>query len=233
MAIYNKNRDQNANIYDEIKEQRAKMHGQPLKVKLEYFKDYYLKATLIGIVALILVISLIVSIVNQPDDTVFSSYFINNQIALAETPLAEDFAASMGIDIKKHNVYIDTSMTYSEDGDDYYDTVTIQKLVAVMAAGELDSMVGDEAVIDHYASGDCFLDITTVLPEDLMAQFQDDLYYAKNEEGDMVPVGIYLKNAPQLEQYGYYTAFTPIMSLIANSNNTENAIAFIRFLYNE
>lgn len=233
MAVYNNNRDHNHNIYDEIKEQKSKMKGQPFKVKFSYFVDYYLKASIIGAIALALVISLIVSIVNQPDDTVFSSYFVNTQLSLQETPLVEDFAASINIDTKKHNVYVDTSITYSEDGSDYYDTVTIQKLVAVMASGELDTMVGNENVINHFAEGDCFLDITTILPADLMEQFQDDLYYAKNEEGETIPVGIYLNDAPQLTKYGYFTEFTPILGVITNSKNTENTIAFIRFLYTE
>ena len=43
MEVYNKNRDKNRNMHDEIREQNAKLKGAPLHEKLAYFKEYYLK----------------------------------------------------------------------------------------------------------------------------------------------------------------------------------------------
>ena len=46
MEVYNKNRDKNQGMHDEIREQNAKLKDAPLKDKIAYYKEYYLKATL-------------------------------------------------------------------------------------------------------------------------------------------------------------------------------------------
>lgn len=43
MEVYNKNRDKNNSMHDEIREQNAKLKDAPLKEKLAYFNEYYLK----------------------------------------------------------------------------------------------------------------------------------------------------------------------------------------------
>ena len=40
MEVYNKNRDKNQSLSDEIREQNAKLKNASLKDKLLYFKDY-------------------------------------------------------------------------------------------------------------------------------------------------------------------------------------------------
>lgn len=54
MEVYNKNRDKNQGMHDEIREQNAKLKDAPLKDKIAYYKEYYLKATLAILAAAIL-----------------------------------------------------------------------------------------------------------------------------------------------------------------------------------
>ena len=49
MEVYNKNRDNNHSMHDEIREQNAKLKGAPFREKLSYFQEYYLKTTLLVI----------------------------------------------------------------------------------------------------------------------------------------------------------------------------------------
>jgi hypothetical protein len=62
MEVYNKNRDNNNSMHDEIREQNAKLKNASLKEKWEYFKEYYLKMTLLILAGVILLISLAYSI---------------------------------------------------------------------------------------------------------------------------------------------------------------------------
>lgn len=233
MSVYNKNRDNNLSLHDEIKEQNAKMKGQPLSVKLGYFKDYYLKITLVVIVIIVAAIGLIVSIVNQPDDTAFAGYFINCSVPVPDDTLINQYIDESGIDTKKHDVYLETSLSISE-GDtnqDPYAYVAIEKVMAIISTGELDVIVGDDVATNYYADGDCFLDITTVLPKDLLDKFQNKLYYYTREDGTSIPVGIYIDDSSKLQDFGYYKNQQPIFGIIANSNSVDNAISFLRFLY--
>lgn len=231
MSVYNENRDNNMSLHDEIKEQNAKMKGQPFSVKFSYFKEYYLKTTIVIAVIVIALISLLISIFTGPEDTAFGCYFINNTGPASDDTLLNDFVAKMDIDTKKHEVFLDTSIYYNPDNQDPYAYVSIEKVMAIISTGELDIIVGDEGVTDYYAYGSCFCDITTVLPADLLEQFQDKLYYYTTEEGETIPVGIYIDDSPKLAKYGYYDHTRPIFGIIANSNDVDTAIAFLRYLY--
>ena len=232
MEVYNKNRDNNHSMHDEIREQNAKLKGAPFKEKLAYFKEYYLKQTIVIIVAVILVGSIVYSTVTSPSDTAFAAYLYNNTGDSSDTGLIDGFIAYAGIDTKESNAYIDTTMHYSPDGQNLDAYNMLEKSMAVVMSGELDVVIGDADTIEYFSRSECLHDITTVLPQDLLDKFQDKLYYAKLGESDeLTPVGIYVTDSPKLNEYHYYTDGEPLFGLIANSNSLDNAVAFLRYLY--
>lgn len=234
MEVYNKNRDSNHSMRDEIKEQNAKLKDAPLKEKLAYFKEYYLKTTLVVIAALVLIGSIVYSMVTAPEDTGFAAFFYNDTGDSSSTAMLDEFVAYAGIDTKVHDAYIDASMDYSSSGSDYNAYTGLEKSMAVISTGELDVIIGDQEAFDYFSKSECFPDITTVLPEDLMEQFQDKLYYYTNEEtGETLPLGIYVTDSPKLNEYYYYVDKEPILGFLVNSDSMENAITFLRYLYSE
>lgn len=234
MEVYNKNRDKNNSLHDEIREQNAKLKDAPLKEKLAYFKEYYLKSTLVVIIILLLVGSIAYSMLTAPSDTAFAAFFYNDTGNSSGTELIDDFVKHLGIDIKEHDAYIDASMYYTPDSTDMNTFMALEKTMAVISTGELDVVVGDADTLDYFAHSECLHDITTVLPDDLLAKFEDRLYYAKYGESEtLTPVGVYVTDAPKLKQYGYFAGMKPILGLIANANNLDNAIEFLRYIYME
>lgn len=234
MEVYNKNRDQNNSIHDEIREQNAKLRDAPLKEKIEYFQEYYLKTTILIVIAVIFVVYLAYSILTAPSDTAFAAFFYNNTGDPSSTELIDGFTAYMNIDTEKHEAYIDATMNYAPDNNSYDAYVSLEKSMAVITTGELDIVVGDTDTLDYFARGECLLDITAVLPDDLLTQFADKLYYAKSgENGELIPVGVYVTDSPKLNQYFYYVDKEPILGIVINSDNIDNATAFLRYIYIE
>lgn len=234
MEVYNKNRDKNNSMHDEIREQNAKLKDAPLKDKLAYFKEYYLKTTIITIICIILAGYLAYSILTAPSDTAFAAFFYNDTGDSSSTELIDGFVEYMNIDTKKHDAYIDTTMNFVPDNADYDVYMSLEKSMAVISTCELDVIVGDTDTLDYYAKIDCLHDITTILPDDLRAQFADKLYYAESgETGELLPVGVYVTDSPKLNQYYYYVDREPILGFVINSNSIDNAIAFLRYIYIE
>lgn len=234
MEVYNKNRDQNNSMHDEIKEQNAKLKDASLKEKFEYFKEYYLKATIVIIAAIVIVISIVCSILTSPSDTAFAAYLFNSTGDTYDTELLDSFVEYTGIDTKKHYTYLDCSFRYNPEAADNYTYVSLEKCMAVISNKQLDVMIGDQSSFEYYASNECFHDITTILPEDLMNKFEDKLVYCTvAETGKTYPCGIYVGDAPKLNKYHYYDGVEPIMSFLANSQNLDTAIEFLRFIYME
>jgi hypothetical protein len=243
MEVYNKNRDNNKSMRDEIREQRSKLKGAPLKDKWLYFKEYYLLATFVVVVIVAVLGYIAYTMITAPRDTAFAAFFFNSSGDSSDTSLADDFADYMGINTKKSQCYIDSSMVYSSSNEysegienviNYDSYLFVEKVMAVMASEELDLIVGDCEAVDYYAGLECFSDITTILPEDLMEKFKDKLYYAKvGEEGVLMPVGIYITDAPKLSEHGYYTGKDAILGFVVNSNSVDNALEFLRYIYIE
>lgn len=236
MEVYNKNRDKNQGMHDEIREQNAKLKDAPLKDKIAYYKEYYLKATLAILAAAIFIGYIAYTMITAPDDTAFAAYFFNNTGDSSSTELLDSFVDYAGIDTKKHDAYIDASMHYGDAADNMtgYGYVDLEKSMAVIAAKELDVLVGDQSAFDYYCKSEVFSDITAVLPDDLMEQFKDKLYYYTNEEtNETLPLGIDVSDAPKLQEYHYYDGITAYFGFIVNSDSVDNAIAFLRYIYEE
>lgn len=234
MEVYNKNRDKNNSMHDEIREQNAKLKDAPLKEKIAYFQEYYLKSTILIAMAVALVGYLAYSILTAPSDTTFAAFFYNDTGDSSNTGLIDGFTEYMNIDTSKHEAYIDATMNYSANSNDYDAYMSLEKSMAVISTGELDVIVGDTDTLDYFARAECLLNITFVLPDDLLAQFADKLYYARSGENEeLVPVGVYVTDSPKLNQYYYYVDREPILGLVVNSNSIDNAIAFLRYIYME
>ena len=88
-------------------------------------------------------------------------------------------------------------------------------------------------LIDFFAKDGYFYDVTELLPEETCAKFADNFYYAKNDEDKLIPVGIYVKDAPMLKKYNYYTDQEPVLCFVINSNSIDNAIEFFNYIYTE
>lgn len=226
MDVYNKNRDNNNSLSDEIKEQNAKLRGAPLKDKLMYFKDYYLLTTL-GIIAICaFVFSLIYSMVTAPDDTALGIFLYNDSGDSSNTELIDSFAQYMGIDIAKHNVYLDSSLSYSTQMNEYNAYVELEKTMAAITASDLDVIVADSDTIDYFAKCELLEDVSVVLPSYLLEEYKDRLYYAAGS----VPIGIFVSDAPKLNEYHYYEDIEPIYSFVINSDNLDYAVEFLRYI---
>ena len=123
-------------------------------------------------------------------------------------------------------------MNYVPNTSDYDSYMGLEKVMAVISTGELDVIVGDADTLDYFARSECLHDITTILPDDLLAQFEGKFYYAESgENADLIPVGVYVTDSPKLNQYYYYVDREPILGFVLNSNSIDNAVAFLRYIY--
>ncbi len=230
MEVYNKNRDKNQSMHDEIREQNAKLKGAPFKEKLSYFMEYYFKITVFIIVAAVFIGYMLYSIITAPHETAFAAFFYNCYGDSSNTELADGFAEQMGIDTDKEDVYIDSTLHLSPELSDSDSYISIEKTIATITSQELDIIAGDKTAIDYFARAEYVSDITNILPEAMLEKYKDRLYYAEfGESKELVPVGIYIGSSDKLNKY-FYFADDPILTFIVNSNSLDNALAFLEYL---
>ena len=191
-------------VRDEIREQRKKLKGQGFKAHLEYFWEYYKIHTIVALVAIIFVVTLIRDISNNKPYAMYA-LFVNNQGAATQETLQTGFAEYAGIDTEAEAVLIDTSSNYLSSSLDNTSVATSEKIMALLAAKELDAMVADEQVLYHYATQETFMDLREVFTEEeLKALDEQGLimyvdqgyidYLASDEYTDYVTTRKYDKN---------------------------------------
>lgn len=174
-------------VMDEFKAEREylKKHGTRQE-KWAYFWDYYKWHTIIAVVALVIVISSIYNALTAKD-VVLNGILLNSTTMLDETKQNElmlDFMTQQEINTKKNEITLNTSLYYTVYDDETTDysnselTYTASQIMLVqVAAGELDFMTGDLETLTSIAYSEFFVDLTTVLTEEQLKQYEPYLYY--------------------------------------------------------
>lgn len=240
-------------INDEIKDQTKKMKDMTFKQKVAYIWEYYKFWILGGIVFIIFVVTLTGDIIDSKRPYYLNGMMLNSNLAYDDTVnLDEMFAAEMGVDMEKMQLFIDKDMKIPTDGS--YDQMTMAyqtKLVSGYAAGELDVVIGPIAAMATSANVDAYADLTKILPQSLLDELEDrgyefyyftpsedDLEEESIKEGEPYVGGIYMDSCRLLYDIGQYGAYdTPtnedervIFTIPVNAPRPENAIKFLEFL---
>ncbi len=168
-----------ATLRDDLKAEREKMKGRPLKDKLEYFWEYY-KFHAIGIiVGLLIVIYIVKTIVTAKDYALFVVE-INSGDATGEVSETwkNELTDFLDVDTKDYEVYIDSSMQFSFGNvSSQTDYTSAQKLTALLTARTMDIMMSDITVFEQYAQNRCFIDLREIYTEDELAAMEGRIYY--------------------------------------------------------
>lgn len=228
------------NLNEEIKIERKKLKGQPLSVKLAYIWEYY-KLPIFSVLLLILLVvwviatyrdnnyetSLRIAIIN--DD--MPSWNMTDDVELDYITAA--FPSYLGIDQNTKRVIVEPSYILDEGVDadlTYEDAVT---LVALMSSKSLDVVIGDEKAVSYFTSDSdqIYYDLNEFLPEDMRDALSDYFVYHTYSDGRSVAIALDLTESDLARHYGFSMLKAPMMSVIANCQNPDNAITFIRFAF--
>ncbi len=170
-------------VRDEIREQRQKLKGQSFKAKWEYFWEYYKIHTIVAIVAVIFIVTFARDIANRKPYALYSM-FVNNQGMDTQAMLQDGFAEYAGIDTTKESVLVDTSSNYIGSSIDTTTVATSEKIMALIAAKELDVFVTDIGSAYHYASQETFMDLREIYSKEELDAMSDKLFYVDQAYAD-------------------------------------------------
>ena len=162
-------------VIDEIRQQQMKTKEMSAKGKLEYFWDYYKVHTIVAILVIFFAAMFIRDIATAKDYNFYSILF--NARQLSGDSLESAFSEYAGLDTENYECYIDASTGLSLTSFTEYDMATVQKLMATIQIGDLDTVVFNSELFNNYAGNEMFLDLRTVLSEEELNTWKDYLYY--------------------------------------------------------
>ncbi len=163
-------------VHGEIREQRKKLKGQGFKAHWEYFWEYYKIHFLVAVGVIILLTVLVKDVVNNKPYG-FYAMMLNSNASLAQDTLEKDFIEYSGMDTTEVDCLIDSSASYNMQLIDEMTIATSQKVMANIAAAELDVIVADSDVFSLYANQETLQDLRDVLSSEQITAYEDSFFY--------------------------------------------------------
>ena len=163
-------------VMDEFKEEREALKNGTFQQKLSYFMDYYKWHVIVSVLALSLVISLVIQMVNQKDIVLYVC-MLNTIENNGTTEYMQSLAEYAGIDLYKESIHFDTTMFIEQGQLDQNTMLSTQKFVTYLAAGELDMMITDSGSMADYANDEYFYDLREYLTPEQVEKYKQYFYY--------------------------------------------------------
>lgn len=196
------------------------------KKKIEYFWMYY-KIPFLIITGICAVVFYFGYAKLTEKEVGFQAILFDIHTDVTDAALEKEFAEYAGIDPKKEDVLISTSLLLSDAASDY--AMTSQaKFYSLIGIKELDVGMMYEENFRNYAKADAFLDLREVFTEEELEAFPD-LYL--DESGKAI--GIYGNGLPKIRELSGYEENTAVIGIIYNSQHVETARDFLYYLSNE
>ena len=220
-----------ATIYQARDTRTAKeiFKSMTFKQKVEHFNQYYRLKVISVITVIALVGSLIYTMFGPKVENVLYVAILDNCIdADTASEYQEVMNEKLGLDTSKYTTFFDTSF-YVGDSSSYASS-SIEKLGVYIATGEIDIMIGTEDFIKQYASQGYFKKLSECLPSQMFSNLTDNFFYYETEDdSQQAPYGIYLDDFALKDKDG--NIISPVvLSIVANSEYTDNAVQFIETL---
>lgn len=155
--------DEEAYIYRRHPEESEgeKWKKMSRKEKLAYFNDYYRNKVIIGILVIGFIASFLYTVLSPKADVVVSVAVVNDYF----NELQKQLTDILGLKEGKQEILIDDSYYLDESGMGNA-VANTQKLVAKIAAGDINVIIADKAKFDDFASNGTFLKISEVIKDD-------------------------------------------------------------------
>lgn len=164
-------------INGEIREQNRKMKDMTLKGKLSHLWTYYKFHAAMIIVAVIIIAYLAHHFATYRETRLYA-ILVNAYVPedTGTAALTEEFEEYSGIDRDKYQVYFDTSFNLSDKAS-YETGSTNEKLATLLYAKTPDVLIANTSVFEYYAQREYFADLEQLLPEEVLDEYKDYLYY--------------------------------------------------------
>lgn len=225
-------------LIDDVRESHGKVKGKGFKYTVSYIYEYYKWYILAVIVGIIVIASMIKTFVTYKDP-VFTALFVNAFQGI-ET---EEFALRNDVDTSKNTVIVDAtnSLYFGNEAKSQENYVTIQKIVAMVAAKDVDVMVAPESIITYYKDTEMLADLRNYFSEDYLESLGDKVIWfdINVEEADetvtvkKLPIAIDVTDAPKLtvtDNECFYTDEHVLFSIISNTEHPDYATDFYKYI---
>lgn len=213
---------------EKVNAEISKLKEMNLKEKLEYIWAYYNYHIIISGVILAMILSLLNSLVFNPQKKTYLGVAFYGPFVSDEAIDEMDFAMTDYLVENKEDFKVYINDFYLDESNPNYLSVAIQKFYAMCSAQEIDIVISLKDQFIQIANQDFYLDLSKMegvdFPVDAM------LYTHMEEDPDtMYPFGIPLEDSVLLKNLGFNTDDL-YLGVIANTKRAEESVEAISYI---
>ena len=209
-------------------EKKTDFKALPNKAKAQYLWDYYRWPFIITVAIVSFIIYMAYHFVSYRDP-LLNVIMINCNDPYSSTADGfNEFLAEYGYDPEVSDISISSTLRFY-DGEYSTSYTDYQTLTVMIAAGGQDLFFGTGSMFTDCADQGTLIDLSTVLPAELLEQYQAPLLYSTDGgEVEPYPCAIELTNNSWLKKNNYYD--TCYFGIFYQSQNPNTAAQFAEFL---
>jgi ABC-type glycerol-3-phosphate transport system substrate-binding protein len=211
-------------------EKKTDFKALPPKSKAQYLWDYYRWPFIITVLVAAVIISLIHTYVSYKEPSLNVIMINSPGWESVGSEGFDSFLDAYGYDSTEQPVSINGNFYFTDD--DYSSSYQeLEALSVTIFAGGQDIFFGTGSVFLDYAEEGALLDLSTILPEDVLEQYSDSLIYStENGECEPYPCAVELSDNDWLSASGYYDSC--YFGVFLNADHPDAAALFANFLLN-
>lgn len=228
--------DDNASIYQPIIEttEKEKLKSMSFKKKISYLWEYY-KLQGLAIVLIIAFAIYVVYEIKTPNvEMKLYTALINNSI---NTDVWDEYEETMmellELDPVTSEVFFNDMFYYNGTAD--YQMKVRSAFGLYISSADIDLIIAPQSEFSNYVNIGIIDKLSEQLPTDLYSSLTDEFYLSGTEENPKVHAyGIYVADTKLFKEHSFSNEDDPyIVGIATNSRHKENAVRFIRYIYNE
>lgn len=196
--------------------------------KKQYFKDYYLKFTIIGVIVLIISSYIIYTLVKPPKKDEFYVALFNTYVSHDdEDNFQKDFGSYLGDKVDQDRIFLKSYQ------DSFLSEIEVDSF---FEKRRYDVFITNENRFKTFAKTDNYAVLSDVLPKDLYNKLNDKILLSNDtklkDKVKQYPFGISLKDS----KYTFYDEYgnkieDPVLGIVGNSKRMKRSVQFIKYLF--
>lgn len=215
----------------DLKKDRETLKTLNFRQKVRFIFDYY-KGQMFILFACLLFLYYVGDLIYQSSQVIdLQGFFINDrQNLFPAEELIDDFSAYQNTP-SGHRICFEDSLYVDLGSSNEYNAASQEKIVAYVAAKQLDFLIAPEELAKYYANSFLLYDLDELLPEYLKEPLQEDFYYAKDGTGQEKACGLNLRHSRFLKNPVYDGAEDYYLLVLSYTSRTDAMVSFIEYAY--
>ena len=202
-----------------------------LSEKADYFWTYYKMPVLVTAFVFFMIFSIVYEMATKVE-VAWNIFVINDRIESEQiNQLSEDFGRNFMKDTEREYAF-DTSVRLATSEEevqaDGYEMLA--KVMTMIAAGDLDSIISEETIIQQYAAEGGFADLEMVLDKELLEKLEPHLIYLEDSQEEGKAYAVSLQETKFMELEGQVLE-NPMIGIISNSERQDISVKFLEYIF--